>query len=630
MPKISVILPIYNSEKYLEDCLVSIIGQSFSDIEIICINDGSTDNTYQIIDKYANSDSRFIVVNQENKGAAVARNIGLELAKGEYVIILDSDDYFDKYMLEEFYNLAQKTKSDIVVSNSFSEDGITGEKKIPKHHLKKQLLSENIFNYKQYYKYIFNFSVGWAWDKFYKLDFIKKNDLKFQDLKSTNDVFFVFKSLICANNIAILDKPLITHRINLCTQISSNRDKSPMCFIDAIIAIKQELERQNIYDIVKQSFINWVMEHTVWQARTLKNKEVNSKILNEIYPMFNMLERGEEYFYDGIAYRRMLQLFGWENTKHIPKVSIIIPIYNVENYLRECLKTVTSQTLNDIEIICVNDGSTDNSFEILKEYASIDKRIKVINQKNSGMGAAYNVGIKNSCGTYIGFVEPDDYISPDMFKCLYDTAIRNDVDFVKSDFFSFDTENGFNLIYKKLNTDGKFYNKPVNMQESITPFRFIMNIWTGLYKREYINKNEIQFNETPGASYQDNGFWFQTFCLSNRCYFIDIPLYYHRCDNPNASVKSKEKVFCMKEEYDFIREFLEKRPELKKKFLGIFHYKKYHNYMFTLNRIDKKYKTLFLETFRNEFKEAFEKCEIDENIFRQDELENLKKIINEE
>ncbi|MCI8503195.1 MAG: glycosyltransferase, partial [Dorea sp.] len=121
------------------------------------------------------------------------------------------------------------------------------------------------------------------------------------------------------------------------------------------------------------------------------------------------------------------------------KVSIIIPVYNVERYLAECMESVVTQTLRDIEIICVNDGSTDGSFKILKEYEKRDKRVTLISQENRGYGYAMNRGIMHASGEYIGIVEPDDYIVPDMYQDLYRTAKEYELDFVKADFYRFTT-----------------------------------------------------------------------------------------------------------------------------------------------------------------------------------------------
>ena len=135
----------------------------------------------------------------------------------------------------------------------------------------------------------------------------------------------------------------------------------------------------------------------------------------------------------------------------MPKVSIIVPTYNVEQYLHECMDSIINQTLKDIEIICVDDGSTDNSGKILDEYATRDNRIKVIHKQNGGYGRAMNVGFDNATGEYIGIVEPDDYVALDMYEELYKKAIENDVDFIKADFNRFVNENNeLKLFYNKL------------------------------------------------------------------------------------------------------------------------------------------------------------------------------------
>ena len=108
MAKISVIVPCYNVEKYLEECLDSIVNQTFTDIEIICINDGSTDSTNRILDIYSNNDSRIKIITQTNKGLSASRNIGIENSNGEYILFIDSDDYLELTAFEEIYNIAKK------------------------------------------------------------------------------------------------------------------------------------------------------------------------------------------------------------------------------------------------------------------------------------------------------------------------------------------------------------------------------------------------------------------------------------------------------------------------------------------------------------------------------------------
>lgn len=313
----------------------------------------------------------------------------------------------------------------------------------------------------------------------------------------------------------------------------------------------------------------------------------------------------------------------------MPKVSIILPIYNVEQYLRECLDSIINQTLKEIEIICVNDGSTDNSLEILKEYAQKDSRIKIIDKSNSGYGHSMNMGIDAATGEYLGIVEPDDYVMLDMYETLYNKAVENNLDFIKADFKRFLGEkDNRTFIYEKLDNKNKYYNQVLNPQENIDLFKLAMNTWSGIYKLEFLNKNHIRHNETPGASFQDNGFWFQTFALAQRVYFIDKPFYMNRRDNINSSVKNKEKIYCMKHEYDFILAFLNKYPELKEKLMYIYQYIKYNCYIFTFRRIDEQFKREFLELFSKEFKQAEDNHEIDYKLFNGLNKKKLKLIIN--
>ena len=117
------------------------------------------------------------------------------------------------------------------------------------------------------------------------------------------------------------------------------------------------------------------------------------------------------------------------------KVSVIIPVYNVEEYLEECMESVIHQTLKEIEILCVNDGSTDHSLQILEQYAKKDDRIRIISQKNGGYGKAMNQGLDAASGEYIGIVESDDYADPEMFEEMYNVASSNQLDVVKSGFY---------------------------------------------------------------------------------------------------------------------------------------------------------------------------------------------------
>ena len=158
------------------------------------------------------------------------------------------------------------------------------------------------------------------------------------------------------------------------------------------------------------------------------------------------------------------------------KVSIVVPVYNVEKYLKECIKSCQNQTLKEIEIICVDDGSTDNSLEVIKSIASKDSRVKYISKKNSGYGNTMNRGFDAAVGEYIGICESDDYIEPDMYEILYNTAKINNLDVVKSDYMTFRTVNGNRKQeYEQTCTDVKYYNKTLIPKKTKEMFRFQMN-----------------------------------------------------------------------------------------------------------------------------------------------------------
>ena len=132
----------------------------------------------------------------------------------------------------------------------------------------------------------------------------------------------------------------------------------------------------------------------------------------------------------------------------MPKISVIVPVYNVERYLPQCLDSILAQTLTDIEIICVDDGSTDESGRILDRYADLDKRLVVFHGPNAGYGAAMNTGLFAATGEYIGIVESDDSILPQMYETLYAAAVKDDLDLVKSDaVYWLESRNYFKTIH---------------------------------------------------------------------------------------------------------------------------------------------------------------------------------------
>lgn len=223
----------------------------------------------------------------------------------------------------------------------------------------------------------------------------------------------------------------------------------------------------------------------------------------------------------------------------MPKVSIIMPSLNVAAYIRECLESVVNQSLKELEILCVDAGSTDGTWEILKEYAQKDERIQLIQSDKKSYGYQMNLGLRMAQGEYIGFVETDDFVLPEMYDELYICAKTWNADFVKSDFDVFTTSMDGERIYLRYSLKkyscveyGQIFTAEDYMQsqQSIDVY-----IWNGIYKRTFLEQNSIMFQETQGAAFQDCGFRYQVILNVQRGVYTDKSYYRYRRDNGSSS-----------------------------------------------------------------------------------------------
>ncbi|MCM1004388.1 MAG: glycosyltransferase [Candidatus Gastranaerophilales bacterium] len=221
------------------------------------------------------------------------------------------------------------------------------------------------------------------------------------------------------------------------------------------------------------------------------------------------------------------------------KVSAIVPVYNVERYLEQCLDSIVHQTLQDIEVICVNDGSKDSSKEILERFAAKDSRIKLINKDNGGYGSACNRGLAEANGEFISIIEPDDYIDKNMYSELYNIASYRDVDIVKSAYYEYnDPEDGIEYSLKKIRWSEDYdmpEGKVFEIKDCSQLLYFHPSIWSCLYRKEFLDKHNIKFVEAKGGGWVDNPFQIQTLCLSKRICYTDKAYYYYRLSNPTSS-----------------------------------------------------------------------------------------------
>ena len=308
MIKISVIIPIYNGESYLQECLDSICNQSLHEIEIICINDASKDSTLSILNKYHKKDNRFIILsNKSNLGAGASRNLGLDKAKGKYVIFLDADDVFEQEMLQEIYLRAENYHAEICVfrEDQFCEDIQEYRYEPYSPSIARDLEHRGVFSPTEIKDFLFNLWNGWAWDKLFQREFILNNAIRFQEISSSEDGFFVHAALSIAKRITYLNQVYVHHRINRTTSLSNSRDASWECCYSYLHVLREYLIKKNIYSDYEKSFINWAPDFLYWNYWSL-NEENRKKLFyalkQNILEEFGLLQYRADLFYNHFYY----------------------------------------------------------------------------------------------------------------------------------------------------------------------------------------------------------------------------------------------------------------------------------------------------------------------------------------
>lgn len=259
----------------------------------------------------------------------------------------------------------------------------------------------------------------------------------------------------------------------------------------------------------------------------------------------------------------------------MPKISVLMPIYNVERYLREALLSMANQTLRDIEILCINDGSTDDSRAIVAEFCKLDARFRLIDKPNSGYGASMNRGLAEAQGDYIAILEPDDIYEPTALETLYKAAQISDADVTKANYWFYWSKPQpkdkliqvvkpawfedvaqiehlavGSLVIGSNNGDASdgIACMVADPYELPGIFFMIPSIWSALYKRSYLAEHSIRFLETPGASFQDLSFTFKVFAYTHKVCLVDAPILHYRQDNESSSVNDPKKAYCVIEE----------------------------------------------------------------------------------
>ena len=499
---ISIIVPIYNVEEYLQECLDSIQKQTYTNFECIMINDGSTDNSKQIAEEYL-VDSRFKLINQSNQG----RNTAIKhlSANSSFVSFVDSDDYIHSTFLEKM--TAQIEEGVDIIEGLFEHyhDG-------------------NIYYFPQSgpYKVVLETTV----EKLEYLALEKNRNSSCGKLirrKILHGSFFpegwIFEDLAVvpefvtiSNKWVKIQETVYTYRIrenSIITSSFSEKDldifkifeKFDCFFKDESLNIKIWAEK------LKLLHINYRSEKVPAQYIEKYQKE-KEKILSQI----EEYEKGE-------------------------LISIIVPIYNVENYLRQCLDSILNQTYQNFECLLINDGSPDNSADICREYVSKDSRFRYFEKENGGVSSARNLGIEHSKGEYITFIDSDDWVDSDYLEVLYNSLVDERADIAISTYKQFNMDDNCYYVHSyQRGYEKRIFEKYQLIEELPVLERYDQSY--GLTFGKIISKKAlgiIRFNEYTTLC-EDMEFWYKLYLVSNKIIYINKDTYNYR-KYENASLK---------------------------------------------------------------------------------------------
>lgn len=421
---ISIVIPVYNAEKYLGGCLNSIQNQTYKNFEVILVNDGSIDHSETICKEFVEVDTRFRYFLKVNGGASSARNFGLDHVTGDFITFIDADDWVDENHLEVLINNIKENNSDMAVSSIKKFDNVSSFEFRVYSNQEKYLLNYNKLNREEFLVILPKLihasnSYKIAVSKLFKKELV--SDVRFDEsIIYGEDLEFFFKLYVNINSISYVDEVTYIYRLH----DESSSSKFGQLHTEQELAIyKKMYEKIEELDLPTIHYYTTISDLLEFRRDYLENRV----LFNEYLKFLEIKERSVTY----------------------PKdlISVIVPIYNVSPYLRLCLESIEKQTYQHFEVLLINDGSRDNSKDICLEFVERDKRFKFIEQQNAGLSAARNTGILNAKGEFLTFIDGDDFIESNYLEELYGTALKNNSEIVVGSYKRFNEEDNNYYIH---------------------------------------------------------------------------------------------------------------------------------------------------------------------------------------
>lgn len=418
MPKVSVLVPVYNVEQYLEQCLDSILAQTLENIEVICVNDGSTDGSGEILQRYAEKDNRIVIVNKKNGGLPSARNAGIRSATGEYVSFIDADDYIEPNMLEKMYNTAKRDNSEIVIcgANVFPRDPA------PEGWLDWVLSPENAYYETGNEKLLFenHASRPFIWRTFMKRELLTRENFQLDEsIHVGEDNAFQFRIYPKAKGITLISDKLYNYRWYredslMNSIVYKDVEKKSAAHIKMVLHVAQEWERSGDMDKMGKAFLGWSAEflYDDFIKTPLAARIENAKRLIELWTRLDFYRY--EYCYPDYVQDMFKYFFAVSKEENIrPEVSVVICTDKDYLYLENTLKSCFGQSFRKLELIIINNGSGSGTYLVIHKYLHKDKRVRVYNTQKSSVADGYNIALRMCKGRYVLFMRPNDRFADD-------------------------------------------------------------------------------------------------------------------------------------------------------------------------------------------------------------------------
>lgn len=569
-PLVSVVVPVYNTEKYLDRCMASIVAQTHRNLEIIIVDDGSTDSSPQMADKWAGADKRIKVVHKANGGQSSARNAGMRIATGKYVGFVDSDDYVE---MDMFGDLAQVLEShplcDVAkcaVAVEYTYDVSERERKSTESYLRDPVKGE----VRPGGDVVADTDVCPV-DKLYRLDFLRNNGIEFPEGTKNEDEAFFFEVFCRVRNCYYLPKKYYRYLRNeggtMAKQQNAAEEGKLPDAVRVFSFIAELLERENRRDLLGALY-----RHMVGLVQRFRDTAVEDAVSDCIA---GILRRTNAFYYADTIYgsdrtwvtRRVFELMNRrtperENGFRVPRewfpksvgkeirasaspvVSFIVPVYNAEKYIAAALESLRRQTFPDFEVVCVDDGSIDDSGKILDFYAGIDSRIKVWHNENGGVSKARNFGLAKASGKYVAFMDGDDKLHPRMAAATLMMAARDRLDAVMFDYrcFACDTLKPIDHYWRLAKHVNAFPRDRVFAPSDATNIPIYGSCCVWLWDRNFLSCEVKPF---PGIKLGEDLAWvLDALSKVRRMRVLNAPFYEYRRGNPSSAVSRLQTKAC--------------------------------------------------------------------------------------